>query len=87
MQFKYSIGDQVIVRRDLSTNKIYYMDDGETQNSVTEEMEELRGQVVTIDMYTYDQYQIKELGFRWVDGMFEGLADETEASIDVSEFI
>lgn len=75
MDFRYDIGDAVIVRQNLE-HKDYYMESGpECGNEYayfSEEMEEWAGKVVHISDYTFDdQYYIEEDGeeYHWTDEM------------------
>ena len=68
---KYRVGSRVRVRKDLKRHEYYLMEDGITEDCVTEDMLELCGKVVTIS-YADGKYKIKEDygGFWWTDGMF-----------------
>lgn len=77
---KYKVGDKVVVRNDLRTDRRYLMENGIVGNSVTDEMVKLRGRVVTIRSCGR-QYKIDESVFSWTDYMFEGLAYESPKSL------
>lgn len=85
---KYNIGDKVLVRPDLVSDESYSMeDDSENENTVTNEMLELYGTVVTIeDISGCGQYYIEECGFQWTDGMFVGKVDDSEESNNYKSF-
>lgn len=74
---KYSPGDRVRVRSDLSYDEYYYMNNRSTRNIVVGGMLDLAGKIVTIidtsDRYGSDklQYRIKEYACLWTDEMFE----------------
>lgn len=73
---KYKQGDKVKVLDDLGYCDEYYMDNGEDYECVSNEMEDLRGEVVTISEVHEWGYCIKEDGggYCWADEMFSGLA-------------
>lgn len=76
---KYKVGDKVRVIRNGESGKTYYMENGNENNSMVNEMLEFCGKVVEISEITErGQYKIKELPgyWQWVDEMFEGLAEE-----------
>ena len=82
MSLKYKPGDKVLVREDLSYSKMYFMEDGETYDSVVEEMMSLAGKVVTINKAS-TKYTVLECKSRynWTDEMFVGY-EIPEAKID-----
>lgn len=84
---KYSPGDKVLVRSDLTINKEYYMDDGVEWNSFTSDMARWSGKVVTIKSISYSQYKIEEQcnGCFWVDGMFAGLAPDDQGDLEIDQ--
>lgn len=75
---KFKVGDKVLVKN-IKEYGIYYTEDGRDRNSFTGTMFEHSGKVVTISEICSGQYRIKEdCGhWLWVDGMFEGLANDT----------
>ena len=85
---KYNIGDKVLVRPDLVSDESYSMeDDSENENTVTDEMLELYGTVVTIkDISGCGQYYIEECSFQWTDGMFLGKVDDSAESVTYQSF-
>lgn len=80
MEYRYKIGDAVLVRDDLEYGAFYDMRSGlyskDNNNIVTLDMSELHGQVVHIKDYSsHGQYIVKEThDFRWTDDMFSGPA-------------
>ena len=75
--FKYSVGDIVIVRKDLCGGEIY----GEW--NATEDMAELAGKEVTIeavddDPFCGQHYKVDKSVWGWTDEMFSGLAIKME---------
>ena len=74
---KYSVGDIVIVRKDLRGNEIY----GEW--NATPDMAELAGEAVTIEAVDDDDfygqhYKVDKSVWGWTDEMFSGLAIKAE---------
>ena len=67
---KYAVGQKVRVRPDLQVATTYCMYDDLLSDVATEEMLELRGQLVTITTCGY-KYYIREDGgaFNWTDEM------------------
>lgn len=80
MDYRYKIGEAVLVRDDLKYGNYYDMMSGpypkNNKNVATLGMSDLHGQLVHIKAYTYTgQYLVKETGsYRWTDGMFSGSA-------------
>ena len=79
MDYKYKIGDAVLVRSDLESGEEYRMRSGpepEGVNTFVFEMDPYIGQVVQISGYHGYQYEIQEDNGNklWTDEMFEGLA-------------
>lgn len=80
MDYRYKIGEAVLVRDDLKYAAFYDMMSGpyskDNRNIATLGMSELHGQLVHIKAYTSTgQYLVKETsGFRWTDDMFSGPA-------------
>lgn len=80
MDYRYKIGEAVLVRDDLKYRTFYNMMSGpypkDNINIMTLEMSELHGQLVHIKAYTSaGQYLVKETGnARWTDDMFSGSA-------------
>lgn len=74
---QYKVGDRVVVRTDLIAHRTYYMEGRTNGDSVTEQMNELAGQVVTISRVG-EKYRVEEdsHSFNWTDGMFIGLESE-----------
>ena len=78
MDYRYKIGEVVLVRDDLKYGAFYDMMSGpyskDKRNIATLDMSELHGQLVHIKAYTSDgQYLVEEAGgFRWTDDMFSG---------------
>lgn len=78
MDYRYKIGEAVLVRDDLKYGASYNMMSGpypkDNRNIVTLGMSDLHGQLVHIKAYTYTgQYLVKETrSFRWTDDMFSG---------------
>lgn len=74
---QYKVGDRVVVRTDLITHQVYYMEGRKNGDSVTESMNELAGRVVTISKVG-EKYRVEEdfNCFNWTDGMFAGLESE-----------
>ncbi len=84
-EHRYQPGDQVVVRRDLTVRKRYYMEDRTVSDIANSQMIVLRGQTVTIAMIgSENKYAIKEDGWIWTDEMFEGLAD---SPIDLDDLV
>lgn len=81
MDYRYKIGEAVLVRDDLKYGNYYDMMSGpyskNNKNVATLEMSELHGQLVHIKNYSPDgQYFVKEMDdFKWTDDMFSSLAD------------
>lgn len=83
MEFRYKLGDKVVVRSDLSVDSTrYYMESGPKEENgfayVCYDMKKFCGQVVHIEKYAYgDRYFIKEdpNHHSWTDEMFVGFAD------------
>ena len=79
---KYKPGDIVVVRKDLITNCLYYMEGTSHWNIATNEMVGLRGCAVTIKGIALGRYIISELqGCCWTDEMFEGKAEDILSDI------
>lgn len=77
--FKYKVGDKVIVREDLIKGDQYYMENTGKRDVVVEAMLKFRGKTVTINRTTtLGEYKISEDGaeWNWTDEMFSGLANE-----------
>lgn len=81
MDFRYEIGDAVVVRSDLNDGTNYYMRSGDGADGVCstfcDMMPSFAGKVVHISDYTWsDEYRIEEDGelYHWTDEMFVGLA-------------
>lgn len=81
MEYRYKIGDAVLVRDDLKYGAFYDMRSGPypkaNSNIVTLDMSELHGQLVHIKDYSSNGHYIVEetYDFRWTDAMFSGLAN------------
>ena len=83
--FRYQVGDAVLVRSDLKDNGTdYYMNSGPAANeeaaTYCNEMTDYAGKVVHISGYTWsDGYHIEEDGeyYFWTDEMFAGFADNS----------
>lgn len=73
---RYKVGDRVVVRSDLTADRVYYMDDGETHDVATASMVQLAGQIVTIKTVSGNKYTIEEFRCWWTDEMFDGLESE-----------
>ena len=87
MDWRYKPGDKVRVIDHFVKEREYNMVSGPGHGCFTtvkwsyEERSRLADSIVTISGYYENQrYQIKETGCRmnWTDGMFVGLADESE---------
>lgn len=80
MDYRYKIGEAVLVRDDLKYGAFYDMMSGPyskgNRNIATLDMSELHGQLVHIKAYTSaGQYLVEETSdFRWTDDMFSGSA-------------
>ena len=80
MDYRYKIGEAVLVRDNLKYGAFYNMMSGpyskDKRTIATLEMSEFHGQLVHIKAYTSDgQYLVDETsGFRWTDDMFSGSA-------------
>lgn len=74
MDYKYKLGEAVLIRNDLKKNKRYDMVSGpyayDWNNIVNEEMCKHAGELVHISEYRNNQYRLKELDFYWTDEMF-----------------
>lgn len=80
---KFKVGDKVRVKN-IKADGVYYMEDIGIRDSVAGNMLNHSGKVVTIDEITVaGKYRIKEdCGhWNWVDGMFEGLAENPKIVI------
>mgnify|MGYP005903352031 CR=1 FL=1 len=77
MEYRYKIGDAVLVRDDLKYGAFYDMTSGPypecNRNVVTNKMAELHGRLVHIKNYSaVGQYHVEETGrLQWTDNMFE----------------
>ena len=78
---KYKVGDKVVVKKTLKFGDCYGME-GESNREckVVDSMMKFAGKIVTISSVrncgNYHRYYIEEDGWNWVDGMFEGLAED-----------
>lgn len=75
MEYKYDVGDAVVVKRDLKTGCNYFMESGPsrcTYNDVVDEIKELEGKTVHIAGHIDGQYFIEEdnKSYAWTDQMF-----------------
>jgi hypothetical protein len=80
---KFKVGDKVLVKN-IKADARYYMEDGKAHDAVTFGMLNHSGKVVTIAEITpIGKYRIKEDRgtWNWVDGMFEGLAENPKIVI------
>ena len=79
----YKEGDKVKVRSDLNVGDSYYSRDGKTYDSFVYDMKPFAGKIVTIKYVHHDgyKYHIEGCSYNWTDDMFEGKADEFEASL------
>ena len=81
MEYRYKIGDAVLVRDDLKYGAFYDMRSGPypkaNSNIVTLDMSELHGQLVHIKDYSSNGHYIVEETYdvRLTDDMFSGLAN------------
>ncbi len=80
MEYRYKIGDAVLVRDDLEYGAYYDMVSGpypkNNKNVATLGMSMLHGQLVHIKDYSKGQYLVKETdNFKWTDNMFSSLVD------------
>ena len=73
---KYKIGDKVrvlpAVAKEINprtNNTLWFMDDGETRDSITYGMARLAGSIVTIERYLANKYILKESSSWWTDEM------------------
>lgn len=76
MDYKYKVGDKVRVRKDLTAGTEYPMQSGEKYGfdpGASEQMEEYRGQIMTIDHQILGVYMLCEDShhWSWTDTMFE----------------
>ena len=76
MDYKYKVGDKVRVRKDLTAGTEYPMQSGIScgfDPGVNEQMEEYRGQIMTIESCTRGIYVLHEDSdaWSWTDTMFE----------------
>lgn len=86
MEYRYDVGDAVVVKRDLRKNCSYFMMSGpnpKTYNTVVDEMKELEGKTVHIAMHLDGQYFIEEdnRSCAWTDQMFQAQAGYGTACI------
>lgn len=75
MEYKYDVGDAVVVKRDLKTGCNYFMESGPSKcayNTVVDEMKEFEGKTVHIAEHFDNQYCIEEDDgvWGWTDQMF-----------------
>lgn len=76
---KYKVGSQVKVREDLETDKLYSMDHCGYSDTFVEDMEKLKGKIVTIgrvasqDNGQFSYLLKEEKSWNWTDEMFEDL--------------
>ena len=75
MEYRYDVGDAVVVKRDLKENCNYFMESGPSKyayNVVVDEMKEFEGKTVHIAEHLDSQYRIEEddEGWFWTDQMF-----------------
>ena len=76
MDYKYKVGQKVRIRKDLTAGAEYPMQSGEKYGfdpGVSEQMEEYRGQIMTIESCTRGIYVLHEDSdaWSWTDTMFE----------------
>lgn len=76
MEYKYDVGDAVVVKQDLKTGCNYFMESGPsrcTYNNVVDEMKEFEGKTVHISGHLDGQYFIEEdnKSYAWTDQMFQ----------------
>ena len=76
MDYRYKIGEAVVVRSDLNTQKRYNMTSGPFKNDdynyATPEMEAMKGRIVHIKSYCMGEYEVREIStVCWTDEMFE----------------
>lgn len=76
MEYKYDVGDAVVVKQDLKTGCNYFMESGPsrcTYNNVVDEMKEFEGKTVHISRHLDGQYFIEEdnKSYAWTDQMFQ----------------
>lgn len=86
MEYRYNVGDAVVVKRDLRKNCSYFMMSGpnpKTYNTVVDEMKELEGKTVHIAMHCEGQYFIEEDDkvYAWTDQMFQAQAEYSTACV------
>lgn len=83
-EYKYKIGDKVIVIKNPSIDASYYMEDGIVSNSFVSEM--VKYQIVTIEKYDMAQYKVKEDNgeWGWTDGMFVGLISTSHINTEIN---
>ena len=75
MEYRYDVGDAVVVKRDLKMGCAYFMESGPKKyayNDIVDEMEEFKGKTVHIAVHDDGQYRIVEDDevFGWTDQMF-----------------
>ena len=79
MNFKYHVGDFVRIRKDLSRNAhVYNMVSGPvpfSTNIATSEMVACAGKVFKVSSIRHGQYRLGEMGYYWVDEMFEPISE------------
>lgn len=69
---KYKVGDKVRVRDDIRNGDIL------GGYGITDTMEQMRGEVVTISEVSCDAYRLEEMRYYWTDEMFSGLVIDVE---------
>lgn len=74
---KYKVGDKVRVKEDLKVDEIY------GRERFVDNMEHLKGKIVTIEEVMQSAYRIKENDFYWTDEMFEYVENEIKTIEDL----
>lgn len=84
---KYQVGDRVRIRKDLTEDTRYYMENSSVFWIAIDSMVKLVGEIVTIRDLRWegDGYYINESVCIWTDGMFEPMEDEQ--IIDINDLI
>lgn len=84
----FKVGDKVTVRKDLAVGQRYFSQDGSARDTFVDDMNEMRGMIVTIKYCHNGKYHIKECGYNWVDDMFEeGQVVEKKTPVSTRDFI
>ena len=87
----YRVGDKVVIKTDLDTDKEYYMCNNEEYCYVTEEMLVHAGKIVTITGVDYYGYEIAECNdehntWLWTDEMLLSSEEAEAPAVPVVSF-